>query len=109
MGQLNPIYLGIKGTVIALHPADGSKLWVTKLKGVDFVNVALGQDALYATTSGEIFCLDPQTGAILWKNPLTGFGLGLITMAGRGLVASNDAVIAAQKQRQDQQNASASA
>jgi len=75
------IYLGIKGSVLALDAATGQQLWATHLKGSTFVHVVLDGDKLYAATYGEIFCLDPRTGAGLWHNPLKGFGLGLVSIA----------------------------
>ena len=83
------IYLGIKGSVIALDAATGRQLWATHLKSVGFVNVVLDGDKLYAATYGEIFCLDPKTGAGLWHNPLKGFGLGLISIAGESITPSS--------------------
>ena len=43
------IYLGIKGSVLALDRRTGSEVWRTPLKGADFVNVVLDGDALFAT------------------------------------------------------------
>lgn len=77
----NVIYLGIKGTVVALNRTTGEELWRTALKGGDFVNVVLDDNQLYATTKGEIFCLNIKTGEPLWHNKLSGLGLGLITIA----------------------------
>ncbi len=76
------IYLGIKGTVLALDRRTGAEQWRTPLKGSDFVNVAVDGDTLYAAARGEIFCLDALTGRIRWHNPLKGMGWGLITIAG---------------------------
>jgi outer membrane protein assembly factor BamB len=100
------IYLGLKGSVIAVDSATGQLVWETDLKGVDFVNVIIDGNNLFATTRGEIYCLDPQGGGIRWHNPLKGYGLGLVTIAADG-VAPNTAVIAAEKRRRDQQQASA--
>ena len=83
------IYLGIKGSVIALDAVTGQQLWATHLKSVGFVNVVLDGDKLYAATYGEIFCLDPATGAGLWHNPLKGFGLGLISIAAETISPSS--------------------
>jgi outer membrane protein assembly factor BamB len=55
----NLIFIGIKGTVVALDRATGSEVWRSELKGKDFVNVVLQDGDLYATTKGEVFCLDP--------------------------------------------------
>jgi outer membrane protein assembly factor BamB len=81
MPSSKTIYLGIKGSVIALDAATGRQLWATHLKSVGFVNVVLDGDRLYAATYGEIFCLDPRTGEGLWHNPLKGYGLGLVSIA----------------------------
>ena len=81
MARTFPLFVGIKGHVIALDRATGQEMWRTPLKGRDFVSVSV-QDAVYAATKGEIFCLDPGSGAIRWHNPLKGMGLGLVSIAG---------------------------
>ena len=75
------IYLGVKGTALALHRENGEILWSTRLKGGDFVNVLLDDDVVLATNRGELFCLDAQSGTILWRNQLPGMGFGLISIA----------------------------
>ena len=79
------IYLGIKGTVIALDRRTGVEQWRTPLKGMDFVNVTMDDDSIYAAARGEMFCLDPISGRILWTNQLPGMGWGMITMAGESI------------------------
>jgi outer membrane protein assembly factor BamB len=101
------IYLGAKGSVMALNPETGQQLWATSLKGMDFVNVVLDGDNLYATTRGEFFCLDPQNGIIRWHNPLKGYGWGLISIAGEG-ISQNSSALVGEKQRRDKQAAAAS-
>jgi outer membrane protein assembly factor BamB len=81
MNTRDLIYVGIRGSVVALNRATGAQVWATHLKGSDFVNVVLDEDRLLAITHGEIFCLDPVQGNSLWHNPLKGFGLGLATLA----------------------------
>jgi outer membrane protein assembly factor BamB len=81
----NLVYIGIKGTVLALDRRTGVEQWRTPLKGAYFVNVALDGDVLLATSRGEIFGLDPLTGRIRWHNPLKGMGWGLITIAGTSI------------------------
>src|SRR5689334_3262228 len=77
-----PVYLGLKGSVLALDRDTGQELWRTPLKGADFVNVVFDiAGDLIATTRGQAFRLDPATGQILWTNPLKGLGFGLITVA----------------------------
>ena len=78
------VYIGIRGTVLALDPATGTELWRMAVKSAQFVNVALVDDRLYATAGGEMFALDPATGQILWNNKLKGLGMGLVTIAGSG-------------------------
>ena len=97
------MYLGVRGTVVALDRRTGAEIWRTPLKGGDFVNVALDGDSLFATARGEIFCLDPVTGRIRWVNPLKGLGWGLITIAG------TDIAPMAQKRAYDQQRANGAA
>ena len=98
--------MGVQGSVIALNPANGEHLWAVKLKGSDFVNVVLNGNNLYAATHGELFCLDPGTGSIRWHDPLKGYGWGLVSIAGEGIV-QNPSALGAEKRRRDQQQAAA--
>jgi len=95
------VFIGIKGSVIALNRATGQQVWATHLKGSDFVNVVLLDGAVLASCYGEIFCLDPLTGRTLWHNPLKGFGVGLAT------IATDNATVLAAKRRYDEQAAAA--
>ncbi|MEY4388167.1 MAG: hypothetical protein RLY20_3450 [Verrucomicrobiota bacterium] len=104
MPHSKTIYLGIKGSVIAMDAATGNQLRVVHLKGSDFVSVVLDGENLYATTYGEIFCLDPQTGEGRWHNKLTGFGLGLISIAGECIGSENSLVLSEEKRRVDARN-----
>jgi len=108
MPSSKSIYLGVKGSVVAVNSATGEQLWATPLKGTDFVNVVLDGDQLFAATRGEIFCLEPKSGRICWHNPLKGYGLGLIASAGEGLPQTFFASLAEEKRRRDQQAAAAS-
>jgi outer membrane protein assembly factor BamB len=107
MAHSKIIYLGVKGSVVAVNSETGVPVWSTVLKGAEFVNVVLDGNNLFATMRGEIFCLDPQGGGIRWHNPLKGYGLGLITIAGEGI--PQGAVLGAEKIRRDQQQAAAAA
>ena len=40
------LYVGIKGSVVALDPASGQQVWATRLKGNDFVNLIVQDDTL---------------------------------------------------------------
>jgi outer membrane protein assembly factor BamB len=66
---LSFVFAGINGSVIALDETTGDQVWVTSLKGGEFVNLVLSENKLYATTKGEIFCLDPGTGNVLCYRP----------------------------------------
>ena len=55
MPQTNVIYVGVKGSVLALDRETGAELWRSKLKGPGFVNVVLDAGQLFATTQGEVF------------------------------------------------------
>ena len=102
------IYLGIKGTVIALDRRTGVEQWRTPLKGMDFVNVTMDDDSIYAAVRGEMFCLDPLSGRILWNNRLPGLGWGMITVAGTSIRQGSIAPMAA-KRAADQQAANGAA
>jgi hypothetical protein len=101
------IYLGVRGSAVAIDSATGQVIWSTPLKGAEFVNVVLDGNNLFATTRGEIFCLDPEGGGIRWHNSLKGYGLGLITIAGEGI--PQNTTLGAEKIRRDQEQASAAA
>jgi len=109
MPHSNILYLGIKGSVIALNAATGEVLWTVHLKSSEFVNVVLDGDNLYAATQGEIFCLDPQTGVGRWHNELKGFGWGLVSIAGEGIAPSPPLIQAEEKRRRDQQSSDSTA
>jgi len=84
----NLLYIGVKGTALAVDRSTGREVWRTPLKGSDFVNVVLDREELFAATKGEVFRLDPRSGAVIWHNTMTGFGWGLITFATGGQVAT---------------------
>jgi outer membrane protein assembly factor BamB len=99
------VFIGIKGSVLALNRATGQQVWATHLKGSDFVNVVLQNEAVLASCWGEIFCLDPLTGNARWHNPLKGFGTGLATIATEDNLRSGNALVLAEKRRRDEQAA----
>ena len=99
------IFVGVKGCVMALDTSNGHEVWRAKLGGSDFVNVAIEDANIYATTRGEVFCLSATSGEIRWHNPLKGCGLGLVSI---GLAGGQSAVLA-EKGRRDQAAASAAA
>lgn len=96
------IFVGIGGYAVALDRATGSDIWRTKLRGSDFVNVAIDGRDVFASTRGRLYCLDATTGAIKWENDLKGLGLGLVGIAGTGAVTAAEA-----KRREQAQHAAA--
>ena len=82
------VFIGIKGSVVALNRTTGEQVWATHLKGSDFVNVVVQDEMVFASCCGEIFRLDPLTGNGLWHNPLKGFGRGLAIIATEGNLGS---------------------
>ena len=103
------VYVGIKGTVIALNRATGQQVWATHLIGSSFVNVVVEGSTVLASCRGEVFSLDPLTGAILWGNALRGFGLGLATLAISGAAQNNNTLAMAEKRRRDEEASSGTA
>jgi hypothetical protein len=105
----NLVFIGIKGSVVALNRATGEQVWATPFGGSGFVNVVVEDEKVFATCSGQAFTLDAFTGEVLWKNGLKGFGFGLATIATPGQVGSGQMPLMAEKRRRDQQAASAAA
>jgi outer membrane protein assembly factor BamB len=100
------VYIGIAGHVIALDRSTGEEVWRSYLKGSDFVNVAVVDGSIYATSKGELFCLDPANGRVRWQNQLKGLGRGLVTIAGSD---GQQTILMREKQRRDEEAAAASA
>jgi len=103
------VFIGIKGSVVALDRATGQQVWATHLKGSDFVNVAVQNGAILASCGGEVFCLDPLRGDALWHNPLKGFGTGLATIATEQNPGDGNAPVLAEKRRRDEEAAASGA
>jgi len=103
------VFVGIKGSVIALDRATGEQVWATRLKRYDFVNLIVEDGQIIASCSGEVFCLDPLTGREIWHNPLKGFGTGLATVATGQRPQGNLSALQAEKRRREQQAAASTA
>ncbi len=102
------LFIGIKGSVLALECRSGRQVWATHLKGSEFVNVLLEDDVVLASCCGEIFCLDALNGNALWHNPLRGFGRGLATMVTERNPGGGGAALA-EKRLRDEAAAAAAA
>ena len=98
------IFVGIKGTVVAIDRSTGKTQWATDLKGSEFVNVTLQGGDLFASSRGRLYRLDPDTGHIHWCNELPGLGFGIVTIAGASQVATSE-----EKRRRDVETAAAAA
>ena len=103
------IFVGIKGSVVALASATGRLVWATNLKGSDFVNIVVQAGAVIASCQGELFCIDPLTGTLMWHNPLKGFGRGLATIATDYNPGGGNHPVLAQKRRRDEEAGAAAA
>ena len=99
------IFIGIKGSVLALDRGTGVTRWTASLKGSGFVNLVRDQNVLLATTRGEVFCLDAATGQIHWTNGLSGFGYGIATIAAGD--SQQNLIAIAEYQEQQRQAAAA--
>jgi outer membrane protein assembly factor BamB len=104
MAQRNLLYIGIKGTVLALDRATGQEIWRTELLRSEFLNLVHQDGDLYAATAGELFCLDAVSGQVRWHNQLKGLGRGLIAIAEAG---GQQSLTAREKQRRDEEAAAA--
>jgi outer membrane protein assembly factor BamB len=109
MNSSDLLFIGIKGSVVALHRDTGDQVWATHLKGSDFVNVVSQDGKIFATCCGEVFCLKSMTGEGLWHNRLKGLGTGLATIAGEDSLRQSLTAILAEKERRDQAAATAAA
>ncbi|HVY71749.1 MAG TPA: PQQ-binding-like beta-propeller repeat protein [Verrucomicrobiae bacterium] len=103
------VYLGIKGSVIALDATTGMQAWRTELKGSDFVNIVVEDGKILAATRGEVWRLDALSGVTLWHNPLKGMGLGLITLATETSGSWGQSMALAERRRQDEAAANGAA
>ena len=96
------IFIGIRGSVIALDRSNGQIIWTQRLKGYDFVNVIVENHKIFASAYGEMFCLDPLTGRTLWHNPLKGYGVGLAAIATDAGAGSGSNAVLAEREFQSQ-------
>lgn len=103
------IFIGIKGSAIALNRHNGEQVWSTHLQSSDFVNVMVENDQIFAATKGEVYCLDALTGRRLWHNKLKGFGTGLATIATSENIRRGSGTVLSEKRRRDEQAAASAA
>ena len=78
------LFIGIKGSIIALDPQSGSEVWRTELTSAYFTSITLQHERIFAASNGELFCLDPVNGSLLWHNKLKGLGVGFVTFGVAG-------------------------
>lgn len=86
------LFVGIKGSLVALDAATGEEAWRRELVGADFVSVLFDGTAVYATSRGEVWCFDPTTGRFRWHNELKGLGRNLVSLASSALPGTSNAV-----------------
>src|SRR6476659_5949780 len=100
------MFVGIKGSVLALYRSSGQIAWSKKV-GNDFVNVVVQDGEVYASSQGEVVCLHAYTGEEVWRNKLKGYGWGLATIAFDGNSSGSGAAVMSEKRRRDEQSSSA--
>ena len=105
MKTLELVFVGIKGSVVALNRATGEQVWAKRLVSSDFVNVVVEDERIFVTTNGEIYCLDSVKGDVLWRNKLKGYGIGLATIATSERIGSKSIGAIAEKRRRDEESA----
>src|SRR5882724_11636586 len=101
------VFIGIKGSVIALNRRTGEQVWAQLLGSTDFVNAVMEDERIFATTNGEIYCLDPITGDVLWHNKLKGYGTGLATIATSENIGNGSTATMVENRRRDEESAGA--
>ena len=109
MKPLELVFVGIRGSVVALNRETGEQVWATRLGSTEFVNIVVEDKRVFATTYGEIFCLDQVTGELVWTNRLKGYGTGLATIATSENMGSGSTASMAQKKRRDEESSAAAA
>ena len=85
-----PLYIGARGSVIAVDRNTGDTLRTSELKGGEFVDVMIVDGDLFAASKGRLYRLDPVTGDVLWRNDLPGLGWGIVSIAGSHSAAAAD-------------------
>jgi outer membrane protein assembly factor BamB len=108
MAKPDLIFLGIRGSVLALDKNTGGRIWETKLKGSSFVTLLTEDNRIFAGAQGEIFCLDAASGKTLWHDRLSGYGLGLMSIATRNGDSAVTALAAEQFRQQQEASAASS-
>ena len=109
MAHPDLVFIGIRGSVLALDKLSGRRVWETKLKGSSFVTLLVEDNCVLAGAQGELFCLAANTGNILWQDGLKGYGFGLMSIATVNGSSDMAAAIAAEHNRQQQESTSAAA
>src|SRR5262245_17618227 len=100
------LFVGIKGSVVALRRASGEIAWSIKLrKGASYVPILAEGGFVFALSGGEVTCLSAADGTPVWHNALAGFGRGHSLLAG----APNAGAVAAAAAIEEQQRASSAA
>ena len=100
MASQGYLFIGIRGTVLAIDRTTGKEVWTSSLKGAEFVNVVLDSGQLFAGSKGRLYRLDPATGHILWENGLAGMGWGLVSIA---QAADGNLMAMEEKRRRDEE------
>ena len=80
--DMDILFIGIKGHVVAINKSNGEVKWKTRLKHADVTNVLYEDGKIFAYAGGHLYKLDATTGVQEWQNPLKGLGFGTCIFAG---------------------------
>ena len=80
----NVVYLGVKGSVVAIDKRTGRELWRTHLNGSSLTTLMVDEDVILAYTRGHLYGINPESGRQIWHNKLPGLGHGFAALAMRG-------------------------
>ena len=100
------LFVGIKGSVVALRKETGQVAWAIKLRsGTTYVPIVAEEGFVYAVSGGEVTCLSAADGKPVWHNELKGYGRGHCLLAG----AANPGAVSAAAAIEEQRRAAAGA
>jgi glucose dehydrogenase len=77
------VYVGIRGSIVALKRDSGEIAWSTPLaKGASLVPLVVEGGLVIGISGGEVSAIDARTGKLVWHNVLKGYGTGFAVLAG---------------------------
>ncbi len=103
------LFVAFNGRVVAVHRHDGSIVWEwTEGAASNYVGLLPDGDMLFVSSRGYTWALDPATGATLWHQPFKGMGIGVPSLATMRGTSSGSSGAAAETERNEAAQRSAS-